>query len=46
MSGHVDINFDDMFELRMATNTREHKYELFKKRNTLSAITLTLTLVQ
>jgi len=34
MFGHVDINFDDTFELRMSTNTRGHKYKLFKKRNT------------
>ena len=26
MFGRVDINFDDMFELRMSTNTRGHKY--------------------
>ena len=36
MFGHVDINFDDMFELRMSTDTRRHKYKLFKKRNTSS----------
>ena len=31
MFGHDDINFDDMFlELGMATNTRRHKYKLFK----------------
>jgi len=29
MFGDVDINFDDMFELRMSTNTRGHKYKLF-----------------
>jgi len=34
MFGHAEINFDDMFELRMSTNTREHKYKLFTKRNT------------
>jgi len=33
---HVDINFDDMFELRMSTYTRGHKYKLFKKRTTSS----------
>jgi len=36
MFGHIDINFDDMFELRMSTNTRGHKYKLFKKFNTSS----------
>ena len=36
MFGHADINFDDMFELRMSTDTRRHKYKLFKKRNTSS----------
>jgi len=36
MFGHVDINFDDMFELRMSTYTRGHKYKLFKKRTTSS----------
>jgi len=35
MFGHVDIKFD-MFELRMSTNTRRHKYKLFKKRSTSS----------
>ena len=34
--GHADINFDDMFELRMSTNTRGHKYKLFKTHNTSS----------
>jgi len=34
--GYVDINFDDMFEFRISTNTRGHKYKLFKKRNTSS----------
>jgi len=34
MFGHIDINFDDMFELRMSTNTRGHKYKLFKKFDT------------
>jgi len=34
--GHVDINFDDMFELRMSTNTRGHKYKLYKKCTTSS----------
>jgi len=36
MFGHVNINFDDTFELRMSTNrpTRRHKYKLYKKRNT------------
>ena len=29
MFGHVDINFDDMFELGVSTNTRGHKYKLF-----------------
>ena len=33
MFGHVDINFDDMFELRVSTYTRGHKYKLFKKRS-------------
>jgi len=32
MFGYVDINFDDIFELRLSTNTRGHKYKLFKKR--------------
>ena len=39
MFGRVDINFDDMFELRMSTNTRghtQHKYKLFKTHNTSS----------
>jgi len=36
MFGHVDINFDDMVALRLSTNTRGHKYKLFKKRNTSS----------
>jgi len=36
MFAHVDINFDDMFELRMSTITRGHKYKLFKKRNASS----------
>ena len=34
MFGHVDINCDDMFELRMSTTGRGHKYKLIKKRNT------------
>ena len=34
--GHVDINFDDMFEFRISAKTRGHKYKLFKKRNTSS----------
>ena len=34
--GYVDINCDDMFEFRISTNTRGHKYKLFKKRNTSS----------
>jgi len=36
MFGHVDINYDDMFELRMSTNTRGRKYKLFKKHTTSS----------
>jgi len=36
MFGRVHINFDDMFEFRISTHTRAHKYKLFKKRNTNS----------
>jgi len=36
MFGYVDINFADMFEFRISTHTRGHKYKLFKKHNTSS----------